>query len=71
MFENVARHAERKRNKQVEEIRSRLIALHLEERALTTQLIAICGTEQTAEVLISAHETARISAPRHLDTEQR
>lgn len=55
-----ARRAQKKQQ-QTEGLQSRLVALHLEQIAVTEQLIALCGHEQTAQVLIAAYDTARLT----------
>lgn len=66
MYHALTTHAQRALHEQVTAIQQRLIALHLEQRALAEQLITLCGAEQTAQVLIAAYDCARVSAhPSH------
>lgn len=66
MYHALTTHAHRHLDAQVTTLQQRLIALHLEQHALTEQLISACGPEQAARVLIAAYDTARLATiPSH------
>lgn len=65
MLHTMRARAAQKKQEQTLALQQRLIALHLEQIAVTEQLIALCGHKQTAQVLIAAYDTARLASTTH------